>query len=165
MHDPENACRRTKSGKLLPGPSFAVPLVGGVAEMVLNPFKFWEDQRKTSFPGMTLLRAGMTALPDLRPRPTNEVFAASDFDSLRNAQASNSFTRQLYGVRSLRACPMCCVNTFSELAMSYRAIVQLNTGQIHGIQHRHRSIPKDAVCQRFQLLADGSAPLCREHPR
>ena len=44
-------CRRTKSGKLLPGPSFAVPLVGGVIEMVLNPFNFWEEQRKTSFPG------------------------------------------------------------------------------------------------------------------
>ena len=43
--------RRTKSGKLLPGPSFAIPLVGGVVEMVLNPFKFWEEQRKTSFPG------------------------------------------------------------------------------------------------------------------
>ncbi|CAK0787018.1 hypothetical protein CVIRNUC_010234 [Coccomyxa viridis] len=45
------ASRRTKSGKLLPGPSFAVPLVGGVVEMVLNPFNFWEEQRKTSFPG------------------------------------------------------------------------------------------------------------------
>ena len=49
-------CRRTKSGKLLPGPSFAVPLVGGVVEMVLNPFKFWEEQRKTSFPGASPVR-------------------------------------------------------------------------------------------------------------
>jgi len=93
MNDPANACRRTKRGKLLPGPSVAVPLVGGVAEMVLNPFKFWEDQRKTSFPGMTLLRAGMTALPDQRPRPVNDVSAASDFHSLRGAQASRKFTR------------------------------------------------------------------------
>ena len=50
-------CRRTKSGKLLPGPSFTVPLVGGVVEMVLNPFKFWEDQRKTSFPGAPPVRS------------------------------------------------------------------------------------------------------------
>lgn len=47
------ACRRTRSGKLLPGPSFAVPLVGGVVDMVLNPFRFWEDQWKMSFPGMS----------------------------------------------------------------------------------------------------------------
>ena len=45
------ACRRMRSGKLLPGPSFAVPLVGGVVDMVLNPFRFWEDQQKMSFPG------------------------------------------------------------------------------------------------------------------
>ena len=93
MNDPANACRRTKSGKLLPGPSVAVPLVGGVAEMVLNPYKFWEDQRKTSFPGMTLLRAGMTALPDQRPCPVNDMSAASDVHSLRDAQASGKFTR------------------------------------------------------------------------
>ena len=38
---------------MLPGPSFAVPLVGGVVDMVLNPFRFWEDQQKMSFPGMS----------------------------------------------------------------------------------------------------------------
>ncbi|CAL5229225.1 g12509 [Coccomyxa viridis] len=47
------ASRRTKSGKLLPGPPFAIPLVGGVVEMVLNPYKFWENQRKASFPGLS----------------------------------------------------------------------------------------------------------------
>lgn len=36
---------------MLPGPSFAVPLVGGVVQMVLDPYKFWEDQGKASFPG------------------------------------------------------------------------------------------------------------------
>ena len=44
--------RRKKSGKMLPGPSYAVPLVGGVVQMVMDPFKFWEDQRLASFPGV-----------------------------------------------------------------------------------------------------------------
>ena len=39
-------CRRKPSGKQLPGPKFPVPLVGAVVEMVLDPFKFWEQQRK-----------------------------------------------------------------------------------------------------------------------
>ena len=37
--------------KVAAWPSFAVPLVGGVVNMVLNPFRFWEDQQKMSFPG------------------------------------------------------------------------------------------------------------------
>ena len=33
-------------------------------EMVLNPFRFWELQRKTSFPGVTFMPAhGLTYLP------------------------------------------------------------------------------------------------------
>lgn len=36
---------------MLPGPAYAVPLVGGVVQMVLDPFKFWEDQRRYAFPG------------------------------------------------------------------------------------------------------------------
>ena len=31
--------------------------------MVLNPFKFWEEQRKSSFPGALTVRS-MHALPD-----------------------------------------------------------------------------------------------------
>ncbi|EIE22849.1 cytochrome P450, C-22 desaturase [Coccomyxa subellipsoidea C-169] len=47
------AKRRRRSGKMLPGPSYAVPLVGGVVQMVLDPYKFWEDQRKAAFPGLS----------------------------------------------------------------------------------------------------------------
>ena len=39
-------CRQKPSGKQLPGPKFPVPLLGAVVEMVLDPFKFWEQQRK-----------------------------------------------------------------------------------------------------------------------
>lgn len=37
---------------MLPGPLFAVPLVGGMVQMVMDPYKFWEDQRQASFPGV-----------------------------------------------------------------------------------------------------------------
>ncbi|BDA50415.1 Cytochrome P450 710A1 [Coccomyxa sp. Obi] len=47
------ASRRKKSGKMLPGPPFAVPIVGGVVQMVMDPFKFWEDQRLAAFPGLS----------------------------------------------------------------------------------------------------------------
>lgn len=39
-------CRRKGNGKAVPGPRFPVPLVGGVVSMVINPYKFWEKQRK-----------------------------------------------------------------------------------------------------------------------
>ena len=29
---------------MVKGPSFAVPLVGGVVAMVIDPHKFWRDQ-------------------------------------------------------------------------------------------------------------------------
>lgn len=56
--------RRRKSGKLLPGPSFVVPVLGGVPQMVLNPYKFWEDQRRSSFPGAALLHHTELSLCD-----------------------------------------------------------------------------------------------------
>jgi len=31
---------------MIAGPSFAVPLVGGVVAMVIDPHKFWRDQLK-----------------------------------------------------------------------------------------------------------------------
>ena len=37
---------------MLPGPSYAVPLVGGAVQMVLDPYRFWEDQRRFAFPGV-----------------------------------------------------------------------------------------------------------------
>ncbi len=52
---------------MLPGPSYAVPLVGGVVQMVLDPYKFWEDQRKAAFPG---------ARPQLLPRLPHIFVAA-----------------------------------------------------------------------------------------
>lgn len=45
--------RRKGNGKAVPGPRFPVPLVGGVVSMVINPYKFWEKQRKFSFPGFS----------------------------------------------------------------------------------------------------------------
>lgn len=38
--------RWRSGGKFIAGPSFAVPLVGGVVSMVLDPHKFWRDQLK-----------------------------------------------------------------------------------------------------------------------
>lgn len=40
----------------------------------------------------------------------------------------------------------------------YRAVMQFNIGQVHGIQYRHRSISEDAVCQRSRSPADGRSP-------
>ncbi|KAL6781877.1 hypothetical protein ACKKBF_B09810 [Auxenochlorella protothecoides x Auxenochlorella symbiontica] len=47
------AARATSSGKLIPGPERPFPLVGGIVEMVMNPFAFWEKQRVYSDPGMS----------------------------------------------------------------------------------------------------------------
>lgn len=37
--------RRTKKGSSLPGPSWVVPFVGGLIEMIKDPAGFWEKQR------------------------------------------------------------------------------------------------------------------------
>ncbi|KAL3155714.1 hypothetical protein ABBQ32_012735 [Trebouxia sp. C0010 RCD-2024] len=47
------ASRRRAGFKSVPGPQYAVPLVGCVIAMVRNPYQFWEDQRKYSFPGLS----------------------------------------------------------------------------------------------------------------
>lgn len=39
-------CRTRSDGKLLPGPGRVVPLVGGIIEMVRDPYAFWEQQRR-----------------------------------------------------------------------------------------------------------------------
>lgn len=43
--------RRTVSGKGIPGPSWPVPLLGGLIEMVKDPYSFWEKQRLYSSKG------------------------------------------------------------------------------------------------------------------
>ncbi|GIL60159.1 hypothetical protein Vafri_14781 [Volvox africanus] len=46
--------RRTKkTGKPLPGPARVTPFLGGIVEMVKDPYAFWERQRLYSFPGMS----------------------------------------------------------------------------------------------------------------
>lgn len=47
------AARRRSGWKSVPGPKYAVPLFGCIIHMVLNPYQFWEDQRKFSFPGFS----------------------------------------------------------------------------------------------------------------
>lgn len=47
------ASRRRAGYKSVCGPQYAVPLVGCVIAMVRNPYQFWEDQRKYSFPGLS----------------------------------------------------------------------------------------------------------------
>ena len=37
--------RRTVSGKMIPWPSRPVPFLGGLIEMVKDPYAFWERQR------------------------------------------------------------------------------------------------------------------------
>lgn len=44
--------RRTKKGELA-GPKTVTPLLGGIVEMVKDPYGFWEKQRQYSFPGMS----------------------------------------------------------------------------------------------------------------
>lgn len=39
-------CRKTKNGKLIPGPRIVVPIVGCIIEMVMEPYAFWNKQRK-----------------------------------------------------------------------------------------------------------------------
>lgn len=38
--------RRKGGGKVVPGPRFPLPVLGGLVPMVMDPYKFWEDQRK-----------------------------------------------------------------------------------------------------------------------
>lgn len=41
-----DGCRRKAGGGSIKGPTFVVPLVGCIVEMVLDPFGFWERQRE-----------------------------------------------------------------------------------------------------------------------
>ncbi|GAB4823926.1 hypothetical protein N2152v2_010972 [Parachlorella kessleri] len=43
--------RKRQEGKEVPGPKSVVPLVGGIVEMVKDPYGFWEKQRKYADPG------------------------------------------------------------------------------------------------------------------
>ncbi|KAG2482695.1 hypothetical protein HYH03_018401 [Edaphochlamys debaryana] len=45
--------RRSSKGEQLPGPSVVTPFLGGIVEMVKDPWTFWEKQRLYSFPGMS----------------------------------------------------------------------------------------------------------------
>mmetsp|Transcript_6661 Transcript_6661/g.19183 ORF Transcript_6661/g.19183 Transcript_6661/m.19183 type:complete len:518 (+) Transcript_6661:369-1922(+) len=45
--------RRKADGSLLKGPKFAVPLLGCIIEMVMDPFGFWDRQREAENPGLT----------------------------------------------------------------------------------------------------------------
>ena len=42
----EQAAFALKHRSRLPGPSLAVPLLGGIVEMVMDPYGFWERQRE-----------------------------------------------------------------------------------------------------------------------
>jgi cytochrome P450 family 710 subfamily A protein len=69
----------------MPGPSFVVPLVGGVVQMVLNPYKFWEDQRKFSFPGE---HARCMMLQAFSMQGRSEIFSAQILHPLCLTNAS-----------------------------------------------------------------------------
>ncbi|GFR45001.1 hypothetical protein Agub_g6311 [Astrephomene gubernaculifera] len=45
--------RAFKKGGVMPGPSVVTPILGGIVEMVKDPYGFWEKQRQYSFPGMS----------------------------------------------------------------------------------------------------------------
>ncbi|GAX72950.1 hypothetical protein CEUSTIGMA_g405.t1 [Chlamydomonas eustigma] len=47
--------RMYRAGKkeAVPGPEYVTPFLGGIVEMVKDPYGFWEKQRKYSFPGMS----------------------------------------------------------------------------------------------------------------
>lgn len=45
--------RRTHSGKGIPGPALPVPLLGGLIEMVKDPYAFWERQRQFATRGVS----------------------------------------------------------------------------------------------------------------
>ena len=40
--------RQRKGGKLVPGPAHVVPFLGGLIEMVMDPYAFWERQKDTA---------------------------------------------------------------------------------------------------------------------
>lgn len=42
-----------KNGYQMPGPDSVTPVLGGIVEMVKDPYGFWEKQRLMSFPGMS----------------------------------------------------------------------------------------------------------------
>ena len=46
LHLLARSCRKRQQGKEVPGPKSVVPLVGGIVEMVKDPYGFWEKQRK-----------------------------------------------------------------------------------------------------------------------
>ncbi|KAK9813665.1 hypothetical protein WJX73_002257 [Symbiochloris irregularis] len=75
--------RRKGGGKVVPGPRFPVPLLGGLVPMVMDPYKFWEDQRKFSFPGFSynsILGKFMIFITDVDI--SRHVFSYNGHDSL-----------------------------------------------------------------------------------
>lgn len=44
---------RSGKEKMLPGPETVTPILGGIIEMVKDPYAFWEKQRKYACPGMS----------------------------------------------------------------------------------------------------------------
>eukprot|EP00879_Flechtneria_rotunda_P008606 GHRR01009018.1.p1 GENE.GHRR01009018.1~~GHRR01009018.1.p1 ORF type:complete len:552 (+),score=155.86 GHRR01009018.1:234-1889(+) len=44
--------RMSKIGRL-PGPTYTLPFLGGIVEMVQDPHKFWQRQRAYAFPGLS----------------------------------------------------------------------------------------------------------------
>jgi cytochrome P450 family 710 subfamily A protein len=45
--------RRKSGGKTVPGPKRVIPIIGGLIEMVMDPYSYWETQRKFSDPGFS----------------------------------------------------------------------------------------------------------------
>lgn len=75
--------KRGKNGKVLPGPNLATPVLGGIFEMIRDPYSFWERQRKWSFPGMSWnSMLGSFSIFVTDPAISRHVFNANSKDTL-----------------------------------------------------------------------------------
>ncbi|KAG2439008.1 hypothetical protein HYH02_006537 [Chlamydomonas schloesseri] len=83
--------RSDKNGNMLPGPSSVTPIIGGIVEMVKDPYGFWERQRLYSFPGMSWNSiVGIFTVFVTDPALSRYVFSHNSSDSLLLALHPNA---------------------------------------------------------------------------
>lgn len=79
--------RRRKDGKLVPGPSRVTPFLGGLIEMVLDPYSFWERQKDAA--NVTSPGYSYNSLAG------KMILTVTDADKCRELMAVNDASRML----------------------------------------------------------------------
>eukprot|EP00760_Papus_ankaliazontas_P038493 PhM_4_TR9144/c0_g1_i1/m.90240/K09832/CYP710A; sterol 22-desaturase len=77
----------------IPGPKFVMPLVGGLIDMIRNPYAFWEQQRLYNPNGLSWNSIiGMFMLFSTRAETSQKIFAMNGPDTLTLALHPNAKT-------------------------------------------------------------------------